>query len=100
MFFSPHGVSGGSLKDAGGESFLAAVKEISDKQSLSVGEGKPKQNRRFYLHQAIECGQVVMQLHWNVAISLSLSIILQLPTKWDHLLVTTPCHRATTSFAY
>ena len=32
--------AGSSLKDAGGDSFLEAVKEISDKQSLAVGDGK------------------------------------------------------------
>jgi len=31
---------GTSLKDAGGESFMAAVKELSGKQSLAVGDGK------------------------------------------------------------
>ncbi len=31
---------GTSLRDAGGDSFMAAVKELSDKQNLAVGEGK------------------------------------------------------------
>ena len=31
---------GTALKEAGGESFLDAVKEISDKQNLTIGEGK------------------------------------------------------------
>ena len=37
--FSP-AVPGTALREAGGTSFEQAVKEVADKQSLSVGEGK------------------------------------------------------------
>ena len=40
MFLS-HCTPGTALREAGGTSFEQAVKEVADKQSLSVGEGKP-----------------------------------------------------------
>ena len=39
MFLSPT-LPGTALREAGGTSFEQAVKEVSDKQNLSVGEGK------------------------------------------------------------